>query len=367
MRSLLTTATGRVALSIAVIVLTQTKALTETPMKHVGSARDMFVHVYKGTPPDHCVCDQALRQLPNGDWAIFFMTGGDHEPRKDNYIAVCRSADRGKTWTRPQPVLRFPDKACLLSEVIVHHEQVRIFGVSHGGRFEDWRNFTITSNDNGRTWGDPVPFDPMPRRTFVRNLYISTWGEWFLPYQTYDTVPEPAASPLNDGSHKKALNGVLVSSDEGRTWTRSADCGPTPGWAENNVVELSDGRLVMLIRADGQGCLLRSESSDRGRTWSAPQRSDVGNPGSKFRLYRLSTGRIVLVHNANPTPGVRNPLALWASDDDMQTWPHRRVLVDFPGRLQYPDGFVDEEAGYVHFAFDYNRHDLIYVGAKLPD
>ena len=43
-------------------------------------------------PLDHCVCDQALRQLANGDWAIFFMTGGDHEPRKDNYIAVCRSA-----------------------------------------------------------------------------------------------------------------------------------------------------------------------------------------------------------------------------------------------------------------------------------
>ena len=35
---------------------------------------DRFAHVYKGTPPDHCVCDQALRQLPNGEWAIIDTT-----------------------------------------------------------------------------------------------------------------------------------------------------------------------------------------------------------------------------------------------------------------------------------------------------
>ncbi len=327
---------------------------------------DKLTHVYKGSPPDHCVCDQALRRLPDGSWAIFFMTGGDHEPRKANYIAVCRSTDQGKTWRKKTKVLRYADRGCLLSEVIVHGCEIRIMAVTHGGYFEDWRNVVLTSRDNGKTWDEPVPFKPLPRRTFVRNLYVSTWGEWILPFQTYDTVPDAAVSPLKDGSHKRARNGVLISRDEGRTWTQSADVGPTAGWAENNVVELRDGRLVMLIRADGLGCLLRSESTDRGRTWSPTKRTDIPNPGSKFRLHRLSTGRIVLIHNANAKCGVRNPLALWASDDDMKTWCHKRVLVDFPGQLQYPDGFVDEQAGYVHFAFDYNRHDLIYVGAKLP-
>ena len=328
---------------------------------------DKFTHVYKGSPPDHCVCDQALRRLPNGDWAIFFMTGGEHEPRKENYIAVCRSKDHGVTWSKPETVLRFDDRACLLSEVIVHEQEIRIMSVSHLGFFEDWRNFVLTSRDNSHTWNEPVFFTPMPRRTFLRNLYISTWGEWFLPFQTYDTVPDAAVSPLRDGSNKQARNGVLISIDEGNTWIKSTDIGPTAGWAENNVVELSDGRLVMLIRADGAGCLMRSESADRGRTWSPLGRTDIPNPGTKFRLHRLATGRIVLIHNPNPNCGIRNPLALWASDDDMKTWFYKRILIDFPGQLQYPDGFVDEEEGYVHFAFDYNRHDLIYVGAKLPD
>ncbi len=327
---------------------------------------DRMTHVYKGSPPDHCVCDQALRVLPDGSWAIFFMTGGDHEPRKANYVAMVRSKDGGKTWSKKETVLRYADRGCLLSEVIVCGGEIRIMAVTHGGHFENWRNFVLTSSDNGKTWAEPAVFEPLPRRTFVRNLYVSTWGEWILPYQTYDTVPDPDVSPLRDGSHRQGRNGVLISRDEGRTWTKSAEIGPVAGWAENNVVELRDGRLVMLIRADGKGYLLRSESTDRGRTWSAPRRAGIPNPGSKFRLHRLSTGRIILIHNANARCGVRNPLALWASDDDMATWFHKRVLVDFPGQLQYPDGFVDEQGGYVHFAFDYNRHDLIYVGAKLP-
>ncbi len=328
---------------------------------------DKFTHVHKGFPPNHCVCDQTLRRLPNGDWAIFFMTGGEYEPRKENHIALCRSKDRGATWSKPTMVLRFDDRACLLSEVIVHGQEIHIMGVSHLGYFEDWRNFVLTSRDNGQMWDEPVPFTPMPKRTFLRNLYISTWGEWFLPLQSYDTMRDAAASPLHDGSIKQARNGVLISNDEGRRWTKSASISPTAGWAENNVVELSDGRLVMLIRADGTGCLMRSESIDRGRSWSQPERTGIPNPGTKFRLHRLNTGRIVLIHNPNPNCGVRNPLALWASDDDMTTWFHKRILTDFPGQLQYPDGFVDEEEGYVHFAFDYNRHDLIYVGAKLPE
>jgi hypothetical protein len=169
-------------------------------------AMDRKAHVYKGSPPNHCCCDQALRVLPGGEWAVFFMTGGVHEPERENYIALCRSADEGRTWSAPETVLRRDDRACTLSEVIVHGGEVRIFMQTHRGRFDDWRVFTLVSRDGGRTWDEPAPFAPMPRRAFLRNLYVATWGEWYLPFQHYDTMPDPASSPREDGSFERAFN-----------------------------------------------------------------------------------------------------------------------------------------------------------------
>ncbi|NOZ21911.1 MAG: exo-alpha-sialidase [Planctomycetes bacterium] len=369
-------------------------------------ATDKLAAVYTGTPPDVCVCDQALRIMPNGDWVIIFMTGGDTEPRKENYIALCRSTDKGQSWGDKETVLKFDDKACTLSEVYAHEDQVRVHVTVHDGNFGHWENFTITSKDSGKTWEDPVPFEPMPKRAFIRNLYASTWGTWYLPFHSYvpvpdepdeetetdaategeaeaegeakaesdadvESAPEPEVdldvSPLEDGSHQRAHVGVLMSDDQGETWTASEVTGPIAGWAENNVVELSDETLVMLIRADGTGNLQRSTSSDKGNTWSEPEGLEIPNPSSKFRMHRLSDGRIVLVHNPNVLHGVRNPLAVWMTDDDMRQWRFKKVICDMEGQLQYPDGFVDEEAGRVHIAFDHNRNTLMYLATNLPD
>lgn len=344
---------------------------TATP----GSSPDRKALVYKGLPPNITCCDQALRILPGGEWVVLFMTGGSIEPELANFVALCRSADQGATWGPLEPVLRYADQACTLTEVLVLGEELVVFVNLHGGGFDRWRNATIRSRDGGRSWSAPEPFAPLPRRGFVRNRYVATWGDWVMPYQYYEATGDADASPLQDGSFAQPWVGALVSSDAGRTWHDSSRVRGR-AWAENNVVELRDGRLVMLIRADGTGCLWRSDSADRGRTWSEPARTDIPNPGSKFRLFRLRDGRIVLVHNPNPQTSHpnskhyaacnRNPLALWVSADDLRSWACRRTLTDYPGHLAYPDGVVDAAETFVHFAFDYNRHDVIYWGAALP-
>lgn len=338
--------------------------------------------VYKGFPPDHCCVDQAFRIAPRaedgapGDWIVLFVTGGPNEPNLANHIVISRSRDEGATWSDADVVLRLDDRACLLTEAYVDSGRVVVFVSTHLGKFEDWRVWTIESVDGGRTWSEPEPFEPLPRRTFVRNRYVASSGAWLLPFQTYDTVDDAAAPALRDGSKKRGMNGALVSVDAGRTWQRSNLIGPTPGWAENNVTELSDGRFAMLIRADKTGYLLRSDSNDGGLTWTQPAPTDIPNPGSKVRLFRLSDGRILLVHNPNSATSHpnskrqaqcnRNPLALWISDDDMDTWGFQQILTDFPGMLAYPDGVVDEREEWLHVAFDYNRHDVLYWGVKLP-
>ena len=55
----------------------------------------------------------------------------------------------------------------------------------------------------------------------------------------------------------------------------------------------------------------------------------------------------------------------------MKTWPYRRTLVaesvDGPrGNLNYPEGFVSKDWRRLHVVFDNNRHQAVYIAAKLP-
>lgn len=336
---------------------------------------DRWSLVYRGFPPDLMCVDQYLRVLPDGNWGVFFTTGSAVEPDPRNYIALSRSTDRGASWSRIEPVLKGNGRGVTCTEVLVCENRITIFTSIHAGCFDQWHNCLIESVDNGKTWSEPQPFEPLPRRTFVRNLVETSWGEWVFPFQTYETRNnDPEPSPWHDGTFHSPAVGALITADGGRTWTVSNRVTGVD-WAENNIVELSGERLAMLVRADGRGCLYRSESRDRGRSWSELEPTDIPNPGSKFRLFRLRDGRILLLHNPNPSRGGacatsnapnRNPLAVWISWDEMRSWGYQRVLFNFPGNLSYPDGFVDEDERYIHFAFDYNRHDVIYWGARLP-
>jgi len=333
--------------------------------------------VYKGSIPNHCCCDQALCLLPGGRMVVVFMTGGNKEPEVDNHLRCCWSDDGGRTWSKPREILRFPNRGCCMSQMIVRDDgELTVFANPHDGRFERWDVCTISSRDGGESWSEPRTFEPMPRRAFIRNIIFTSWNEWLMPVQSYANAGRWEESHLDDDSMQRPENGVLISQDKGKTWECSAMVRGANGWAENNIVELSDGRLVMLIRSDGAGVLLRSESTDRGRNWSAPARTTIPNPGSKFRLFKLRDGRIILIHNPNGLthhinnqPGAqvtRNPLSMWISNDDLQSWGDKRDLTDFPGMLAYPDGMVDAEEQYVHLVFDYNRHDVIYWAAAIP-
>jgi hypothetical protein len=63
---------------------------------------DRLVHVYKGMPGDQCVCDQALRPISASEWVMVCMTSGDHEPRRENYIAIARTGAAGVTGSAPE-------------------------------------------------------------------------------------------------------------------------------------------------------------------------------------------------------------------------------------------------------------------------
>ncbi|MBL9085073.1 MAG: exo-alpha-sialidase, partial [Planctomycetales bacterium] len=347
------------------------------------ASQDRTTIIYDGITPNKMVCDTTLRELPDGSWVLFFLAGGDTEPSPKNYTAVSRSTDQGKTWSKAVAFdTTFPREGKTIgqgpTELMIHKGRLTLFFSTHSEHWRsDWRSWFMTSDDSGKTWSKPIAVPGrLQNRTFIRNHIVCRDGRLMVPFQHYigpesEQDKEPLARKFTN-----PRNGVLISSDEGKTWTEHGNIRLTDndqyfGWAENNLAELSDGRIAMIIRADRLGGVLYyAESKDGGKTWPEfAAKSDIPNPGSKATLYPLGGDVVAMLHNPNPKH--RSPMALWISFDGLKTWPYRRVLqaesCDGPkGRMNYPDGFVTPDKQWLHFAFDDNRHRAVYYGAKLP-
>ncbi len=125
---------------------------------------------------------------------------------------------------------------------------------------------------------------------------------------------------------------VYYSDDNGRTWTTKGQkvtvdgCGY--GADEPGLVELKDGRVMMLIRTDLKQ-IYRCYSSDKGESWSKPEPMGLTAPSCNATCVRIpSTKDLLLIWNNHPTE--RNPLTCAISQDEGRTWKHIKNLEDTP-------------------------------------
>ena len=101
---------------------------------------------------------------------------------------------------------------------------------------------------------------------------------------------------------------------------------------------LPTGDLTALFRDNSRsGYLYRAFSTDNGRTWSSPVRTNFPDARSKFHGLRLSNGSYVLVSNSNPLQ--RDPLTIAVSGDGMVFTKMARLVggrkVDYPHVMEH--------------------------------
>lgn len=133
------------------------------------------------------------------------------------------------------------------------------------------------------------------------------------------------------------------------------------------MVQLKDGRIVMLMRAEYGGFLWRADSTDNGRAWTDAWQTDIPNPTSLAALIRLPDGRIALIHNAKGgvvgERAARDPLSIWLSSDEMENWQVKEDVIT-GGQLAYPCPLIVD--GRLVFAYDHNRRQARFVEVDLP-
>lgn len=195
-------------------------------------------------------------------------------------------------------------------------------------------------------WGEPFKIGG---EVMINKPTVLSTGEWLFPVAVWNYEPRTVSVDyLSDPAPR--LSYVFKSSDMGRTIRKlgGADV-PQRKYDEHNVVELSDGRLMMLVRTNyGIGV---SYSYDRGRSWSKGKNSGIKSPSSRCHFSRLRSGRLLLINHVNFTR--RNNLTAMLSDDDGKTW-SEGILLDERSQVSYPDA-KEAEDGYIYIVYDRER------------
>ena len=181
-----------------------------------------------------------------------------------------------------------------------------------------------------------------------------------LPYEGYGGVGCDRALQISSGRivvpgwvSMDALGSThaycCYSDDDGHTWQKTAlittPKGSTgrrtnPAAEEPMVIELTDGRLMMIVRTYLKS-IYKCYSTDGGATWSKPVNSGIPSPGSMATIKRLPNGDILLIWNwarlqdlSGPWP--RNFISSAISKDDGRNFSCVRHLdgaADFPGKI----------------------------------
>ena len=310
--------------------------------------------------------EPVLRRMPDGSLLCLHYSGGPREPDDRNVVLVTRSHDDGTTWTPAEVLFAHPTRAVWATELFTESGVPCLFvhtfdAASHYLELKTFRSF---SRDAGQTWSEPVSLPGGASGVSMRQGIVLRDGAWVFPiywqealsgWSWQKTGPEYQPHP-----QWRFASGVLRSDDRGRSFTLHGNLRAGFGLWEPNVIEAAPDRLIMLIRASGQGTLYRADSTDGGRTWSVPYSTGLANPGTKIALLALGD-HLVLVNNAHARE--RTHLSVWTSADGGDTWQRKLDVAAPEDRLFYPHAFADpsREALYVACE-DGKRHFL----TKIP-
>jgi sialidase-1 len=226
----------------------------------------------------------------------------------------------------------------------IDRERDIIAGTSQGTRTV-WLQ---KSTDDGDTWSTPVEI--------TASVKQAGWT-WYAtgPGVGIQTRAGRLVIPANHAEkHAESGTGVhrshiVYSDDGGAHWTlgASADAGTN----ESQIVELSDGRLLLNMRnhpPKAENLRLVAISRDGGRTLSAatPVPALIEPPAQASLIAAggpTAADRRRLIF-ANPASTKRERLTVRVSEDDGATWPVARVVHEGPAAYSslatLPDGSI---------------------------
>jgi hypothetical protein len=285
---------------------------------------------------------------PNWSWQdVLFVKVGDLTERgiqpTDNFVSQVREQlEQYGAYFKDELLPGTPDsiRASLLNSW--QHYKRKIDSLSCG------RNMIRAGRvvENGEETNAPLGY-PLTRR---------------LGWQTKNKavfVGDRMVVPLYSDGFDCSL--FALSDDNGESWQFS---NPVLGGAgiQPTIAEAKNGTLVAYLRDNGPRPyrMQRTESKDRGLTWSIATDDLLPNPGAGFDMVTMPSGEWVIVYN-DAVEG-RHNLTAALSDDDGKSWRWKRNIEnelrkEGSTRSHYP-AVVAGKDGRLHITYSYHRDDI---------
>jgi Neuraminidase (sialidase) len=284
----------------------------------------------------------AFLKLADGRLLLAYSHFHGAEDRDDSPsdIVTHTSTDGGVTWTPQDELLVANVGMNTMSVSLLRLQDGRaaleyLLRLEHADGTQEIRSLMRFSEDEAATWSEPVCCSGEPSYYVVNNDRLVQLASGRI------VIPAADHKFFNGSSIGSGDCVCFLSDDAGATWRHGAfvpqpDPDQPISFQEPLVVELRDGRLLMLIR-NATGRLYRSWSRDGGETWSTAGPTDLLSPVSPATCKRLpATGDLLIVYNDHSNiseeyAGKRTPLVTRISQDEGETWVTPRVLEDDPG------------------------------------
>ncbi len=309
----------------------------------------------------------------------------------ENDIIMKRSTDGGRIWGQSR-VLHDDGAHSLNNPTVVQdRESGRIFlwyqripahlkersaNVATGLEGPDiYRNFMMTSEDDGQTWSAPKDMTATTKRPERATTIAS--GPGIGIQLTRGKHAGRLLIPFNEGPYGRWQDYAVWSDDAGATWTYGEDVpgamvpdgkgGERSQINEVQFAELENGDVLLDSRQFGGPPVRRATvSRDGGETWAPvreePKLTDPSCMASTLRYsFREGDNPGRLLHSG-PDSTKREHGTIYVSHDDGNTWPVKQVL--YPGAFAYSvlTRFDDGTVGCLFEADNYAR----IVFARFP-
>jgi hypothetical protein len=257
-------------------------------------------------------------------------------------IAIRRSTDGGCCWSEPRVAVQGTPEYSVLSHALrltrsgtLLHIFVRYGGYDYetGSPLKSLCEvFFHRSSDGGVTWSEPEKM-PTGERYNGDVLSLAQLRDGRLIYPFAFLTATKARFAVS----------VMYSDDDGQKWKRSRSIleagggGFESGANEPSVVQLPDGRLWMLIRAQ-TGFQWQSFSKDGGVTWSTAEPSALPSSNAPATMLKLRSGEIAVAWNNDVHSNyARQSLVLGITADGVAFRGMREVdFTDFPDNPSEP-------------------------------